>query len=135
MGMCSAPHLASSSAELLPRRNECPGTHGSLIKQEEREDSFCQICQRISGKRNDGGEDRVVRVRKREKRNGRLVGTAETSGRLAEWHRLLKKLEHTGSAEKERVDSVPQSEQLASMPELFLPKGKETEPFVHITRS
>ena len=34
------------------------------------------------------------------------------------------KLEHTGPAEKERVVSVPQREQLASTPEPPLPKGK-----------
>ena len=34
------------------------------------------------------------------------------------------KLEHTGPAEKERVASVPQREQLASTPEPPLPKGK-----------
>ena len=42
----SAARLASSSAALFLRRNECPGTHCSLIEQEEREDSFCQICQK-----------------------------------------------------------------------------------------
>ena len=35
------------------------------------------------------------------------------------------KLEHTGSAEKERVVSVPQREQLASTPEPPSPKGKK----------
>ena len=45
------------------------------------------------------------------------------------------KLEHTGLAEKERVASVPQSEQLAKKPEPPLPKGKGTEPSVQITRS
>ena len=44
------------------------------------------------------------------------------------------KLEHAGPAEKERVASVPQREQLASTPELPLPKGKETEPSVQIMR-
>ena len=34
------------------------------------------------------------------------------------------KLEHTGPAEKERVVSVPQREQLASTPESSLPKKK-----------
>ena len=38
----SAPSLASSSAASLPQRNECPGTHCSLIEQEERENSACQ---------------------------------------------------------------------------------------------
>ena len=41
------------------------------------------------------------------------------------------KLEHTGPAEKKRVALVPQREQLASMPEPPLPKGKGTEPSVH----
>ena len=45
------------------------------------------------------------------------------------------KLEHTGSAEKERVASAPQSEQLANTPELPLPKGKGTELCVQITKS
>ena len=45
-GACSAPRLASSSAASFPGRNECPGTHCSLIKQ-EREDSSCQICNRV----------------------------------------------------------------------------------------
>ena len=35
------------------------------------------------------------------------------------------KLEHTVPAEKERVASVPQTEQLARTPEPPLPKGKE----------
>ena len=35
------------------------------------------------------------------------------------------KLGHTGPAEKERVASVPQREQLARTPEPPLPKGKE----------
>ena len=45
------------------------------------------------------------------------------------------KLEHTGPAENERVDSVPQREQLASTPEPPLPKGKGTEPSVQSTSS
>ena len=39
----SAPRLASSSAASFPGRNECPGIHCSLVEQEEREDSSCQI--------------------------------------------------------------------------------------------
>ena len=39
-----------------------------------------------------------------------------------------------GSAEKERVALVPQSEQLASTSEPPLPKGKGTEPSIPITR-
>ena len=45
------------------------------------------------------------------------------------------KLEQTGPAEKERVVSVPQREQLASTPEPLLPKGKETEPSAVQSRS
>ena len=48
---------------------------------------------------------------------------------------LAKKLEHTGPAEKERVASVPQREQLARTPEPPLLKGKGTEPSVQSTRS
>ena len=46
-GASSAPRLASSSAVSFPGRNECPGTHCSLIEQEDREDSSCQICHRV----------------------------------------------------------------------------------------
>ena len=41
----------------------------------------------------------------------------------------------TGPAEKERVASVPQREQLARTPEPPLPKGKGTKPSVQSTRS
>ena len=40
------------------------------------------------------------------------------------------KLEHTGPAEKKRVASVPQGEQLARTPEPPWPNGKGTEPSV-----
>ena len=40
-GESGASRLASSSAASFPGRNECPGTHCSLIEQEEREDSSC----------------------------------------------------------------------------------------------
>ena len=43
------------------------------------------------------------------------------------------KLEHTGPAEKERVASVLQRQQLANTPEPPLPKGKGTEPSVQST--
>ena len=44
------------------------------------------------------------------------------------------KLEHFGPAEKDSVASVPQREQLVSMPEPPLPKRKGTEPSVQSTR-
>ena len=43
-------------------------------------------------------------------------------------------LEHTARAKKERVASVQQIEQLASLPQLPLPKGKGTEPSVQSSR-
>ena len=85
----SAPCLASSSAVSFPRRNECPGIHCSPIEQEEREDSFYQICRRVSSKMKDGEEDRAI-VRY-EKRSGRLVGAAEISKKHAGWRRLQRK--------------------------------------------
>ena len=45
------------------------------------------------------------------------------------------KLEQTGPAEKKTVALVQQREQLASTPELSLPKGKGTEPSVQSTTS
>ena len=45
------------------------------------------------------------------------------------------KLEHTGPAQKERVASVPQREQLARTPEPLLPKRNGTEPSVQSIRS
>ena len=60
-GTSSAPRLASSSVMSFLRRSECPGTYCSLIEQ-EREDSSCQICHRVSSKRKDGREDKVVRT-------------------------------------------------------------------------
>ena len=48
--------------------------------------------------------------------------------------KAAEKFKHTGPAEKERVASVPQIEQLARTPEPPLPKGKGTEPSVQSTR-
>ena len=54
----------------------------------------------------------------REKKNGRLVDVAQTSGEIVEWRRLQQKnLEQTGLAEWERVNSVQPSEQLVRTPE------------------
>ena len=50
-------------------------------------------------------------------------------------HASAEKLEHTEPAEKKRVASVPKREQLASMPEPPLLKGKKTERFVQSNRS
>ena len=45
------------------------------------------------------------------------------------------KLEHAGPAEKKRVASVPQREQLAVRQSRLCQKGKGTEPSVQRTRS
>ena len=95
-GAGSAPRLASSSAVSFPGRSECPGTHCSLIEQEEREivPAKSAIEFEIRGKMEErtgsrgqnesptGGE---------EKRNGRLYGAAETSKERAEWRRVQRK--------------------------------------------
>ena len=44
------------------------------------------------------------------------------------------KLEQTGPVEKDRVASVPQSEQLAKTSEPPMTEGKGTKPSVQITR-
>ena len=137
----SAPRLASSSAVSFPGRNECPGTHCSLIEQEERENSPCQICHRVTGKRKDGGKDRVARTERESDRRRReekwqtcwCCRDQLRAGRMVQ--ASAEKLEHTGPAEKERVASVPQREQLARTPEPPLPKRKGTELFVQSTRS
>ena len=74
-GASSAPHLASSSAASFPGRNERPGTYCSLIEQER------------TGWRGQN-ESQIVGE---EKRNGRLVGAAETSKEREEWRRLQRK--------------------------------------------
>ena len=47
----------------------------------------------------------------------------------------VEKLERPVPAEKERVVSAQQSEQLTRSPEPPLPKGNRTEPSVQITKS
>ena len=61
----------------------------------------------------------------RENRCGRLVGAAETQRACRMALASAENLEHTGPAEKERVASVPQREQLTSTPEPPLPNGKK----------
>ena len=139
-GASRAPRLASSLAASFPGRNECPGTHCSLIEQKDREDSYCQICHRALDKRKDGGEDRVARTER--KSNSRREEKWQTCWCCRDQQRACRmaqasaeKLEHTGPAEKEKVASVPQREQLASTPEPLLPKGNGTELSVQSTRS
>ena len=95
-GTSGAPRVASLSAASFPGRNKCAGTHCSLIEQEERENSSCQICQRVSGRKKDGGMYREARTeresdKREEKRNSKLVGAAKTSKEHAKWRRLQRK--------------------------------------------
>ena len=129
-GASSAPRLTSSSAASFLGRNECPETHCSLIEQEKKKDS---LWERVCGKRKDGGEERVAKTeRESNKRREEKWQTCwccqdqQRACRMAQ--ALAEKLEHTGPAEKERVASLPQREQLASTPEPLLPEGKGTEP-------
>ena len=68
-GTSSVIRLANSSATSFPGRNECPGTHGSLIVKKKREDSSSSLPE---FEIKDGGEDKA-RVEE-EKRNGTFVG-------------------------------------------------------------
>ena len=59
------------------------------MEQEESEDSFCQICYRVCGRRKDGGEtgwcgQNKSQIIGEEKKSGRLDGAAETSKEHAE---------------------------------------------------
>ena len=128
-GASSAPSLASSSAASIPGRNECPGTHWNLIEQ-EREDISYQICRRDSGKRKNGGRDRVART-ERESDNRRREEKWQTCWCCRDQQRACrmvqasaKKLEQTSPAVKERVASVLQRKQLARTPKRLLPRGE-----------
>ena len=50
-GTSSALRLVSSLAASFPGKNECPGTHCSLIIQEEKEDSLCRVARTESERR------------------------------------------------------------------------------------
>ena len=85
-GASSAPCLASSSAALFPRRNECPGTHcteKTVFVRSAREFE-------VKGKmeKRTGWQGQSESQIEEEKRSGRLVGAAETSKEHAEWRRL-----------------------------------------------
>ena len=77
----------------------------------------------------------------KEMRNGRLFSSLlywccrdqQRACRIVQ--ASAEKFEQTGPAEKERVASVPQREQLTHTPEPPLPKEEGTEPSVESTRS
>ena len=92
----SAPRVASSSAASVPGRNECPGTHCSLIEKEERntvparsskEFEVKGTMEEMTGWRGQNDSQ----IRGEEMRSGRIVGAAETSKERAEWRRLQQK--------------------------------------------
>ena len=95
-GASSAPHLASSSAVSFPERNECPGTHCCLIEQERektvptRSDTEFKIRGKMEGRTGWRGQNESQTIGEK-KRNGRLLGAAETSKECAEWRRLQPK--------------------------------------------
>ena len=62
-----APRLASSSAALFPGRNECPGTHCSLIVQKETEDRRDKID------REDEREPAMVQLAAQQRRSNLVI--------------------------------------------------------------
>ena len=136
-GIAEGASRASGLGRSLPPsflgRNECPGTHCSLIEHEEREDSSCQICLRDLGKRKNGREDRASVGEEEKWQTCWCCRDQQRACRVAQ--ASVKRFEHIGPAEKESVASLPQREQLASTPEPSLPKGEGTELSVQSTRS
>ena len=65
-GASSAPRLASSSAASFPRRNECPGTHCSLIDRRKKKTVPARSATEFE-MRGQGDEDRT-RVSQEKKR-------------------------------------------------------------------
>ena len=95
-GASSAPRLASSSAMSFPRRNKCLGTYCSPIDQKEektvpaRSATEFEIRGKMEERTRRRGQNES-HIGGEEKRNGRLVGAAETSKERAEWRRLQRK--------------------------------------------
>ena len=63
-GASSAPRLASSSAALFSRRNECPGTHCNLIEHEEKKTVPDKSAREFEIKRKDGGRNKMARTKR-----------------------------------------------------------------------
>ena len=126
-GASSAPRPSSSSAASFPRRNKCRGTHCSLIEQ-RREKKVSATEFEIEGKTEDKTGWRESE-RKGGEKKWQTCWCCQDQQRAYRMARIsAEKLERTGPAEKERVASVPQREQLASMPEPPFPKGEGTDP-------
>ena len=92
----STLRLASSSVVLFPVGNKSPGTHCSLIEQKRKKTAPARSATEfeIRGKMEERSgwqgqnESEIVGEKKK---NGRLVGAAETSKECAEWCRLQQK--------------------------------------------
>ena len=94
-GASSAPRPASLSAVSFPGRNECLGTHYSLIrKQEERKESSCQICQR----------EIEVKAKTEERIRWRGQSECQIGGKVRQSHRCQKEKEQS------RLSRVPDHE-------------------------
>ena len=95
-GASSALRLASSSAASFPGRNECPGTHCSLIEREiektipARSATEFQIGGKMEERTGWRGQNES-QIEEKEKKNGRFVGVAKASKERAEWRRLQRK--------------------------------------------
>ena len=85
-----------------------------LIVQDDREDSSCQICQRVGGKKTEETTEwrRLSKIRGgEEKRNGRLVGALTEPVEVLQMAQAsAEELEQTKPGEKKRMASMPQSE-------------------------
>ena len=124
-GASNAPGLASSSAVSFPGSNECPGTHCSLIMQEE-------------DKRNDAGEKRMAKTERESDRRREMADLlvlprpaksvqngAGFRGKTWTYWACWK-----GKSGLSATKSV-----VASTPEPPLPKRKGAEPSVQIIKS
>ena len=132
-GTSSAPPLARSSATSFPGKNECLRTHCSFIEPERGKRVSAREIE-VEGKIDERTERESDRRRIEEKWLACwCCRDQQRACRMAQ--ALAEKLDHTGPAERERVASVPQGGQLASTPEPPLPKRKETELSIQITRS
>ena len=74
----------------------------------------------------------MLRTEFESERSGRLVGVAETSGKLAEWRRFQRK--NFSKLSLPKRTEWP-SEHMERTPKSPLPKGNGTEPPIQITRS
>ena len=101
-GASSAPRLASSSAESSPGRNECPGTHCSLIEHQKIRQFLTEI--KVIGKM----EERIGwRIQSENQIEGEekwqtcwCCRDQQTACRMAQ--ASAEKLEHTGPAKKKK---------------------------------